>query len=285
MGTIADKLTHLAQTKEQIRTAIESKGVAAPENTPFREYPQLIGRIETGEKMPDKIIYYNNMNGHEYIAAGYTVKTVKITNAQAEDYTYTWEPLNTSGKWCGASTAVGRTNTNISGTTRTENYEIALQLPAVKFPDVNVDNGFDNGCPGFTFGGWFNRDSAWTSTYYRALYAKGAGVFGCYTNPDNPNYLAIDVAGAAKTKLYQLSYNTWYHLALTIEQTSSGVLTERFYVNSVLVATYSTSYTIDFTKVSIGSASIYGWGGYMKNVFASWGALTQEEIRQMMLRD
>ncbi len=49
MGTLAEKLTYLAQTKAQIRQAIIDKGVEVPENTPFRDYARQIGQITTGE--------------------------------------------------------------------------------------------------------------------------------------------------------------------------------------------------------------------------------------------
>jgi len=45
MGTIADKLTHLGQTKVAIRDAIISKGVAVPVEATFREYAGKIREI------------------------------------------------------------------------------------------------------------------------------------------------------------------------------------------------------------------------------------------------
>lgn len=51
MGTIADKLSHLAETKSQIKAAIEAKGVEIPEGTSFREYAPLIGDIPTGGEL------------------------------------------------------------------------------------------------------------------------------------------------------------------------------------------------------------------------------------------
>lgn len=49
MGTLAEKLTYLAQTKAQIRQAIIDKGVEIPENTPFRDYARQIGCISAGD--------------------------------------------------------------------------------------------------------------------------------------------------------------------------------------------------------------------------------------------
>lgn len=42
MGTIAEKLAYLAETKDKIREAIVATGVEVPEGTKFREYADLI---------------------------------------------------------------------------------------------------------------------------------------------------------------------------------------------------------------------------------------------------
>ena len=48
MGTIADKLAYLAESKEQIRQAIEGMGVSVPKTTIFRKYAEKIKAI-TGD--------------------------------------------------------------------------------------------------------------------------------------------------------------------------------------------------------------------------------------------
>lgn len=45
MGTTADKLVYLEESKEQIRQAIEEMGVSVPSNTPFRQYGEKIEGI------------------------------------------------------------------------------------------------------------------------------------------------------------------------------------------------------------------------------------------------
>lgn len=45
MGTTAEKLAYLAESKEQIRQAIEEMGVSVPSNTPFRQYGEKIEGI------------------------------------------------------------------------------------------------------------------------------------------------------------------------------------------------------------------------------------------------
>lgn len=48
MGTTVDKLAKLAETKEAIRTAIESKGVEVSASEPFSTYPEKIKSIQSG---------------------------------------------------------------------------------------------------------------------------------------------------------------------------------------------------------------------------------------------
>lgn len=43
MGTVADKLNYLLETKNRIKQALIDKGVEVPENTTFRGYADLIG--------------------------------------------------------------------------------------------------------------------------------------------------------------------------------------------------------------------------------------------------
>lgn len=48
MGSLQDKLTYLAETKNMIKNAILNKGVSISDTTPFRTYPSLINSITTG---------------------------------------------------------------------------------------------------------------------------------------------------------------------------------------------------------------------------------------------
>ena len=48
MGTTAEKLAYLADTKTAIKDAIVAKGVEVPEGTTFRGYANLISGISTG---------------------------------------------------------------------------------------------------------------------------------------------------------------------------------------------------------------------------------------------
>ena len=48
MGTVADKLAYLADTKDDIRAALVEKGLDVPESTPFRQYAEKIREISSG---------------------------------------------------------------------------------------------------------------------------------------------------------------------------------------------------------------------------------------------
>ena len=48
MGTTAEKLAYLADTKTDIKNAIVAKGVEVPEGTTFRGYADLISGVSTG---------------------------------------------------------------------------------------------------------------------------------------------------------------------------------------------------------------------------------------------
>lgn len=48
MGTTAEKLAYLNDTKTAIKDAIVAKGVEVPEGTAFRGYADLIGEIKSG---------------------------------------------------------------------------------------------------------------------------------------------------------------------------------------------------------------------------------------------
>lgn len=55
MGTISDKLAYLAESKEQIRQAIEGMGVSVPSNTPFRQYGEKVKEIENMTEKWEKV--------------------------------------------------------------------------------------------------------------------------------------------------------------------------------------------------------------------------------------
>ncbi len=48
MGTTAEKLVYLEETKADIRAALVEKGMDVPESMPFREYAEKIREISSG---------------------------------------------------------------------------------------------------------------------------------------------------------------------------------------------------------------------------------------------
>ena len=48
MGTTAEKLAYLSETKTEIKNAIAAKGVSVPDGATFRQYADLISGISTG---------------------------------------------------------------------------------------------------------------------------------------------------------------------------------------------------------------------------------------------
>ena len=65
MGTTADKLNYLDQTKTAIKDAIITKGVSVPDNTTFREYANKIEEISGGGggSPIDTLVEYAKQNG------------------------------------------------------------------------------------------------------------------------------------------------------------------------------------------------------------------------------
>lgn len=55
MGTIADKLRHLTETKTAIKNAITAKGVAVSERDTFRSYATKIGQIKDSSNELDDV--------------------------------------------------------------------------------------------------------------------------------------------------------------------------------------------------------------------------------------
>lgn len=63
MGTTAEKLEYLSDTKELIRLAIIEKGVQVDTSDTFRSYPEKIAQIEAGSSwynFSDLIIQLND---------------------------------------------------------------------------------------------------------------------------------------------------------------------------------------------------------------------------------
>lgn len=66
MGTTADKLNAILNTKEAIKQAIRDKGVYIGDHDAFAEYPDAIRRIETGSGGSDEFFNLRTQNGTDF---------------------------------------------------------------------------------------------------------------------------------------------------------------------------------------------------------------------------
>lgn len=85
MGTLADKLNYLKETKKQIKTALQEKGIEVLDTEPFRSYPNKISGLSSGfENATDVISYGTEYNGtnpkqHSFVfPAGYKTAFLDI---------------------------------------------------------------------------------------------------------------------------------------------------------------------------------------------------------------
>lgn len=106
MGTIAEKLAALQNTKTAIQQAICDMGVEAAENTPFANYPNLILSIPSGSELPEGVYTVTVENSEPdmgsaspggYVSSG---MTVTITAAPNSGYQFTgWARYKGSGRF------------------------------------------------------------------------------------------------------------------------------------------------------------------------------------------
>lgn len=101
MGTIAEKLTYLNDTKTAIKNAVVAKGVSVSDTDTFRSYADKIGQIESGGGAPatkfgctiDNLLGDVDANGALVLPAPTTLPTlnlagVKTVNSRALSYRF-----------------------------------------------------------------------------------------------------------------------------------------------------------------------------------------------------
>lgn len=77
MGTTADKLNYLMDTKTAIKEALVAKGVSVDDTDTFRSYADKIGEIQSGGGEGDTITYWDitpNAELNELLLWAYMVK-------------------------------------------------------------------------------------------------------------------------------------------------------------------------------------------------------------------
>ena len=119
MGTTAEKLAHLSNTKTAIHDAIVAKGVEIPEGTTFQEYADKIANISTG--LSDEELALANatsekvLNGYKFYAGNDVLKTGTALSTSTSV---------TSDKLFNGVTAYNNSGNLITGTALSENVTV-----------------------------------------------------------------------------------------------------------------------------------------------------------------
>jgi hypothetical protein len=107
MGTTAEKLTHLSQTKSDIRDAIIAKGVSVPAETTFRDYTTKVGDIKTdfsdtfnyAERVSQDGGSVENLAGVANLDFNDGAKLNFIPSGKKAEKSYSQVPADASGDW------------------------------------------------------------------------------------------------------------------------------------------------------------------------------------------
>ena len=80
MGTTAEKLSYLNETKQAIKTAIQGKGVAVADSDTFRSYAQKIANIDTKPALSGDAAADNVLSGKTFYSNSYTKQIGTMKN-------------------------------------------------------------------------------------------------------------------------------------------------------------------------------------------------------------
>lgn len=90
MGTTAQKLEKLVQTKTEIRTAIINKGVEVPTAATFASYAEYIAAIQAGGVQPTGTIEITQQNNTD--VSDYATANVRSSNVTLDDVNISVNP-------------------------------------------------------------------------------------------------------------------------------------------------------------------------------------------------
>lgn len=90
MGTTAEKLQKIINTKKALQTSINNKGGAITDNTPFDQYPLAVDNLSTP-------IYWDGIYIEEELVSGYTLTLNVGSNVLNSSY-YTYS-LDSGTTW------------------------------------------------------------------------------------------------------------------------------------------------------------------------------------------
>lgn len=96
MGTAHEKLNHLCDAKEEIRAAIEEKGVSIPKEELITTYPEKIRKIVSGE-MITKAFLPNDFKGSTALGTTILINPKSYYSAIHSGGEYTWSITRISG--------------------------------------------------------------------------------------------------------------------------------------------------------------------------------------------
>ena len=142
MGTTADKLNKLLETKQAIKQAIIDKGVDVSDDTVFADYPSKINAIESGEGGGvDPYIEYlwirstNNNTNYSYLFDGYVGDTLDISKLDTSNVANMRNMFND----CSSLTSLDLSNFNTSKVTNmTYMFNYCEKLTSLDLSNFNT---------------------------------------------------------------------------------------------------------------------------------------------------
>lgn len=173
MGTISNKIEYLEGTKDAIRTAIESKGIAVSDTDTFRSYATKISQIDGGSSLTFDAIY---PVGSIYMSVGTTSPSVLFGG--------TWEKIeDTFLLACGSTFALGQTGGEV-------NHILTIGEMPTHNHDMYSYNDAGDGTIGTGHGVISDIDAPY-KTYWAKLAMENAGSSQPHNNM--PPYLAVNI--------------------------------------------------------------------------------------------
>lgn len=175
MGTIADKLAYLDNTKAAIRNALSAKGAPVSEQQPFRDYASLISGLEGGGAVNSSDVNFLDYDGS--LVAAYTLDELDgLSSVPAgpsheglvfQGWTQTLAELKTAGR----PADVGAMYTTSDGATRlllhiesTSRSEAALVFTQSAAGGVSLDWGDGSPVQTFSSAGTVNTSHSYAET-------------------------------------------------------------------------------------------------------------------------
>lgn len=214
-------------------------------------------------KLPEKIAYYNDFNGHKFS------RISTYLYAKDADGAGTVGNIDVNRNvWCDKP-AMYMKQGNGEGARGIVFHS--------KNESLNVNNGFD-GTKSWSIGAWFKREKI-VSDYGR--------LFNCYPVQvvlfPSSTTITTEINGDANSYLGANEVGVWIHLCVVCEVLGSNNVIRLYKNGSLCGEKYAP--LLDCSQIMIGTVDPYLYYGWCTSVFFADGALTVNEIREMMFRD